>query len=170
MKVALIVVGVLAALLLLIAAVGALLPQRHVVSRTAEFKAPADKVFRLISGPQSWRTDLRESAAVEEGSGRQLFRETSHSGEQITYEVLESHPPTLRKVRIADQNLPYGGTWTYEIQPQQEGCRLTITEDGEVYNPVFRFVSRFIMGHTRTIDGRLAMLAKALGKDVELRE
>lgn len=170
MKAALITIGVLAALVLLVVCIGALLPQRHVVSRTAEFSASADRVFQLISGPQTWRTDLRESVTMEDASGAQLFREVSRSGESVTYEILESRPPTRRKVRIADKNLPYGGTWSYEIQPQAAGCRLTITEAGEVYNPVFRFVSRFIMGHQHTIDNHLAMLAKALNEEVKLRE
>lgn len=48
-----------------------------------------------------------------------------------------------------------------------EGCRgateLTVIEDGEVYNPLFRFVSRLIIGHTATIDVYLAALHKRLG-------
>jgi hypothetical protein len=39
---------------------------------------------------------------------------------------------------------------------------LRITEDGEVYNPVFRFVSRFVMGHTATMDKYLADVGKAI--------
>ena len=170
MKIALIAIAVVAVLILLIAGIGALLPQRHVVSRTAEFNSSAERIFPLIAGPQTWRTDLRESVPVPDGSGRQRFRETDRSGESITYEVLESRPPRLHKIRIAEQNLPYGGTWIYQIEPQPAGCRLTITEEGEVYNPVFRFVSRFILGHTRTIDSHLGMLARALGEELKLRE
>jgi hypothetical protein len=32
---------------------------------------------------------------------------------------------------------------------------------------VFRFVSRFVLGHTRTIDGYLHALGKATGQDVQ---
>jgi hypothetical protein len=46
------------------------------------------------------------------------------------------------------------------LQPQSQGCLLTITEEGEIYNPVFRFVSRFVIGYTATIDGYLARLAQ----------
>ncbi|MDX6709125.1 MAG: hypothetical protein QOH96_141 [Blastocatellia bacterium] len=53
---------------------------------------------------------------------------------------------------IADKNLPFGGTWTYEIVPNNRSTILTITEHGEVYNPVFRFISRFVIGHTAQID------------------
>jgi hypothetical protein len=54
--------------------------------------------------------------------------------------------------RIADSNLPFGGSWTYELAPAGDGeTTLRITEDGEVYNPIVRFVSRFVMGHDATI-------------------
>jgi hypothetical protein len=54
--------------------------------------------------------------------------------------------------RIADPKLPFGGSWTYEVSAAGSGTELNITENGEVYNPLFRFVSRFIMGHTATIE------------------
>ena len=41
--------------------------------------------------------------------------------------------------------------WTYEIAPAPNGTTLTITEDGEVYNPIFRFMSRFVFGHEATM-------------------
>ena len=37
---------------------------------------------------------------------------------------------------------------------------VTIVERGEVSNPVFRFVSRFVMGHARTIEDYLNDLAR----------
>lgn len=41
---------------------------------------------------------------------------------------------------------------------------LTITENGEVHNPLFRFVSRFIMGYAATIDACLKALRAKLGE------
>jgi hypothetical protein len=61
-------------------------------------------------------------------------------------------------VRIADPDLPFGGTWTYRLTPKGSGTRLAITEHGEVYNPLFRFVSRFVFGHTATVDRFIAAL------------
>jgi hypothetical protein len=40
---------------------------------------------------------------------------------------------------------------------------LSITENGEVYNPAFRFVSRYIMGHAATVDAYLKAVAPKLG-------
>jgi hypothetical protein len=67
-------------------------------------------------------------------------------------------------VRIADPKLPFGGTWTYEIAPIPKGSSLRIREDGEVYNPLFRFLSRFVFGHSATIDAYLKSLAKKFGE------
>ena len=47
---------------------------------------------------------------------------------------------------------------TFELAAAGTGTRLTITERGEVYNPLFRVMSRFILGHTATIDRYLADL------------
>jgi len=63
-----------------------------------------------------------------------------------------------RVVRITDESLPFGGSWPYELEPGAAGTRLAIREEGEVYNPVFRFMSRFVMGHHSTIDQYLEAL------------
>jgi len=160
MRILLIVLGGLVCVIVAIVVVGALLPKSHSASRTAIIKTTPEQVFALISGPQDWRTDLKEYKFFDE-NGRHMQREIDKHGQTITYEIVQSQPPTLRKTTIADKNLPFGGSWTWNIQPQSDECAVTITEDGEVYNPVFRFVSRFILGHTRTIDNYLAMLAEA---------
>jgi hypothetical protein len=72
--------------------------------------------------------------------------------------------PTLLVARIADPSLPFGGTWTYRIQPSGTGSTVTVTEDGEIYNPFFRFMSRFVFGYTATLDQFLENLqARAAG-------
>ena len=164
MKFLLIVVAILVISIIAVVAVGAMLPQRHTATRTAKLKATPEQVFALISGPQDWRTDLKSYSFFEE-NGRRKVREIDKHGQTIHYEIVQLQPPTLLKRTIADKNLPFGGSWTWSIQSQSTGCSVTITEDGEVYNPVFRFVSKFVMGHTRTMDNYLAMLSNALQED-----
>ena len=161
MKIALIVLVALVASVILIVAIGAMLPKEHTASRTVELRATPEQVFALISGPQEWRTDLKEYKFFDEGN-RHMVRETDKHGQTITYEIAQSQPPSLLKRTIADKGPPFGGSWTWKIALRGSGCSVTITEDGEVYNPVFRFVSRFIMGHTRTIDSYLAILSQAV--------
>jgi hypothetical protein len=155
-------------LVLVVAAVlviGALLPARHVASRSASYRASAETLYGLIAGAQNWRPEVAQSETVKDSAGRELYRETSRRGETMLYEVTERVPPRLLKRKIANTGLPYSGSWTYEIQARDGGAVVRITEDGEVTNPVFRFVSRFVIGQTRTMDQYLRNLGKAVQQD-----
>ncbi len=163
MKWLLIIVLSLAALLVVIVVIGALLPQKHKVSRTVSLPQSAETVWALISGPPNWRPDILHYQELPPQEGHRRWTETDKHGQTITYEAIESQPPRRLVTRITDKKLPFGGTWTYEITPSGNSCTLSITEDGEVYNPLFRFVSRFIMGHTATIDAYLKALTAKLG-------
>jgi hypothetical protein len=67
--------------------------------------------------------------------------------------------------RILDTDLGYSGQWTYTFAAENRGTRLTIREDGVVSNIFFRFVSRYVVGHTATIDSYLTALAPAIGEN-----
>lgn len=163
MKWLLIVVLSVAGLLILIVVIGALLPQKHKVSRTVSLHHPAETVWALISGPPTWRSDITNYQELPPHEGHRMWRETDKHGQTITFEAIESLPPRRLVTQIADTNLPFGGTWTYEIASAGNSSSLTITENGEVYNPLFRFVSRFIIGQTATLDGYLKALNAKLG-------
>ena len=159
MKITFIIIGIVAAVIAVVIVIGAMLPKHHIVTRSALIKASPEQVFQLISGPPDWRTDLKTYSLAEEGE-KYLLRETDKHGQTITYERVEYRPPTLLKTIIIDKNLPFGGAWTWNLQAQNNGCVVTITENGEIYNPVFRFVSRFLIGYTRMIDNYLARLTQ----------
>jgi uncharacterized protein YndB with AHSA1/START domain len=165
----LIVAGVvLAVVVVAVIIVGTLLPKRHVVSRRALIHQPPEAVFALISGPPTWRPSVKSFAELPARDGRPCWREEDGHGQKITYERVESDPPRKMVTRIADPDLPFGGSWKYEIDKADGGSTIAITEDGEVYNPVFRFVSRFIMGHSATIEGYLKDLGKKFGEEVKI--
>jgi len=170
MRILLIVITSVVLLVLAVVGIGWLLPKRHVASRSASYRAKPEYLFSLIAGPQDWRPDVRRCETVPDANGRQLLRETTSDGETITYELLDRIYPRSIKRRIATENLPYSGTWTYSLQSNGEVTTVRITEDGQVYNPVFRFMSRFVLGHTRTIDVYLRALAKATGQEVKIEE
>jgi hypothetical protein len=154
----LVIVGVLAAAVITVVLVGALLPTAHTVTRSVTLPQSPGTVWTTITdidGYPSWRPGVRSVKRLPDGrwqeyDGRQL----------ITYEVTEAQAPIRLVTRIADDNLPFGGTWTYAVTPTPDGgSTVTVTEDGAVYNPIFRFVSRFVMGHAATVDKYLAALA-----------
>ena len=166
MKYALIVLAALAALVLVIVAIGYSLPVKHRASRQIHLRQPPERVFALINDPAgfpSWRSKVKTVDILPDNNGHRVFRENGGDG-KILFEV-DSVVPNKRLVtRIADKSLAFGGTWTYDLIPDGPGTTLRITEDGEVYNPIFRFVSRFVMGHSATIDGYLRDVAAHFGE------
>jgi len=78
--------------------------------------------------------------------------------------VIEEHPAEKLVLEIADENLPYGGTWTFAFTPDGSGTRLQITENGFVKNPVFRFLARFVFGYTGSIESCLRDLKRKFGE------
>jgi len=160
LKSAALVVGIA---ILLVVAIGWLLPVAHTATRTRALLAPPDKVFETVSAfaqYPDWRHDVTTiDVSGPPGRGQQV-RESGSSGE-IPYRVEAFEPPSRLVMRITD-GLPFGGTWTYEIEPLDSGSAITITEDGEIYNPVFRFLARFVFGYYATMDGYLDDLERRL--------
>jgi hypothetical protein len=53
------------------------------------------------------------------------------------------------------------------VQPDAGGrSRLQITEDGEIYNPIFRVVSRFLIGYEGTLREYETDVQRKLGTGV----
>ncbi len=121
-------------------AVGRSLPIAHVASRTATLGAPPGQVWAAINDPQPMRS---------RGVG------------DVKFETVEPMAPR-RLVRRVVGERDFGGTWTCELEPASGGTRLVIIENGEIYNALFRFVSRYIIGHHRTIDSFVSALRRHL--------
>lgn len=170
MKILLFVFAGLALLIAATVAIGALLPKQHVASRSATYRAAPDQLFALIAGSQNWRPEVASCEITTDPDGRKMLRETSRRGETITYAVLDSVPPKSLKRQIVTKNLPYSGAWTYSLIATGETTLVRITENGEVYNPFFRFMSRFVLGQTSTIDAYLRALGKATGQQVVITD
>ena len=156
--------GGLAALVLLIALIGALLPAGHRASRRVNLPASPERVFEVITDVgryAEWRPDVKRVEVLPDSSGGLRFREQGAHGE-VLYRVEESVPPRRWVTRIDDPSLPYGGSWTYQLAPEAGGTALTITEDGEVKNPIFRFLSRTVFSTSATIEKYQAAVRERL--------
>ncbi len=147
-----IIVLVIGGAIALVATLGTLLPVRHTAMRSATFKQTPQQIWDLIAGPPTWRPEVQKFEELPPHDGHRMWREYGSQGQKMTYEAIESDPPRKLVMRIADPHLPFGGTWTYVITPETDGTILTVIENGEVYNPIFRFVSRYIMGYNSTLE------------------
>jgi hypothetical protein len=168
MKWILIGVGALAACVLVVVVVGAMLPRDHVAAMTARVAATPDAVWSALTTPAdfpAWRPDVKSVDVLPPTATGPSWREHSSQG-TITFVVDVAERPRRLVGRIADTGLPFGGRWEYLVEPDgPSSSRVTIVERGSVYNPIFRFVSRFVMGHTATIDAYLRALGKRFGSE-----
>src|SRR3954471_16953011 len=131
------IVGGLVVLVVAIVAIGSMLPRNHKASRTLRVKRSPAEVWPVL---------MQATAASS-----------------VPVDVLESQPPHRLVTRVTEKEKNFGGTWTIVIAAVPEGADLTITEDGWVANPIFRFVSRFVIGHHSTMDAMLKKVNSELG-------
>lgn len=159
--IALYVVAGLAGLLVVLAVIGSLLPRDHVATRAAQLTQPPDVVWAALSDLDAqprWRRGLRRIERLSPTT----YREHTSQG-AITFEIVEDRAPARRVTRIADDKLPFGGRWIFELAPADAGTTLTITEDGFIKNPIFRVLSKTVFSTTATMERFLADLAAHLG-------
>jgi hypothetical protein len=140
-------VAVLVGLVVVVAIVGAILPRQHLASRTLRVQRTPQDIWPVV-------TRLSDASTVP-------------------VEVVESAPPHRLVTRVTAAEKNFGGTWTITIAPAPEGpgraeSTVTITEDGWVANPIFRFMSRLVIGHHATMDALLTQVAQAFNEEPAL--
>lgn len=168
MKIALIVVGVLIALVVLVALIGLALPRTHSASSRVTLQKPPAEVWAVVRDlgalQGTWK-ELKSVRRLPDEGGREVWEQNA-GGFAMRLIVEESAAPTRLVTRIdAPPDAAFGGTWSYDLQPSGSGSQLTVTEDGYVSNPIFRVMMK-LMGVHKTADGYLRALGAKLGETV----
>ena len=138
-------VGLIALTVAGLAAYGATQPREHEVSATVQLAGSPAEVLAIVEDVAAypcWRSGVSK---VEILGGTPLRFVEHADGDAVTYEVDERVEARKLVVRIADEDLPYGGTWTYELAPADNGTALTITERGFVDGVVLRGLASLVM-------------------------
>jgi len=149
--------------------IGMALPRSHEASRAARIDAPRSSIYTILITPETypdWRPDVERVERLD--SDR--FREHGANGPMILKFVQRDEPSRL-VVAVDDPDQPFSGTWTIELQPeglQGEWTRVTITERGEVPNPIFRVMARIMMAPAESIDQYLENLGARFDQTVTI--
>jgi hypothetical protein len=144
---------------------GWLQPREHSATSRLVLAAKPAVVWALITDHAAmpgWRSGLEKVERGPDQDGRAVWIETSSFG-ALPLCVEESDPPRLYRLRIAADDLGFGGTWTYRIERTDAGSTLSITEDGFVDSILFRALGPLMGGHHATLDAYLRDLARELG-------
>jgi uncharacterized protein YndB with AHSA1/START domain len=144
----------LVALVVLVLAVGFALPAKYHVERSLEIKAPAERVYGLVSDPKQWATwavwNKRDPAmkvaysGAPSGAGAKWSWEskTEGSGEM---EFTRADPPKLIGYKLYFPDFGTTATGTLVLVPAGEGTRITWSNDGDMGgNPLMHYFALFM--------------------------
>ena len=169
----LLVAGVLVALVLVVLVIGLLLPEEHQASRTLVTRQSPQVIWDTINdhaNEPGWRADVANVTSLGERNGKPVWQENYKDGNKVALMTTESKPPTRMVRELTDLEGPFSGRWEIDIAPTPEGSKVKITEIGKVSNPIFRFVSKYVIGHTTFMEKYLSGLAGKFGEQPQISE
>lgn len=155
-------VGLAAILFGIALAGGALMNPEHRAERSVILSVPTDSIYQLITdfaNSAMWRKELLKVEMLPPAEGKLRWIEFSRDNSSWTFEAVRLDPPRRIVIRIAEPDAPVEGSWTISLKPVEEGCAITIIEEGRINNLIFRFIGRLFFSQTESIDAYLKSLA-----------
>lgn len=150
MKWILLLVCILIVLIAMIYLIGSLMDVKHVATIERKLKMGSDETWIVLTNYKeytSWRNGIKELTI---DSTNHWTEKNSH-GDNVSYQLEVVDDKRTFITRIINKDLAYGGYWEFSISPLQDGCLVKITENGEVFNPIFRFMAKYFFGHETTL-------------------
>ena len=171
MRWVIIVIGAIVAIVIAVFAVGATLPRQHKAALSIRLHQSPQVVWSAISNhanDNTWRPDLESIRQLPDRNGHAVWQETYKNGNTLELEDTTVDGPKKLVREVHDNSNIFSGRWEIDIAPAGDsGSTVHITEYGEVPNPLFRFMSRFVFGHIKNIEDYLSALAAKFGEQAE---
>jgi len=140
---------------------GRRLPSAHVTRRDVFVSASQQDVFALLADPKAiprWRKTVGRVQLIA-SEPRVRYREFGPQG-TLELEIEESTPPSRLVIHATPaRRMAFEGSWTYELAPEDDGTRVTLTERGQVRSPMARVFATYVLGHATHVERTLAALA-----------
>jgi hypothetical protein len=171
MKWLIVTAGVPALVILALLVLGLLQPVRHSITRSIRLKQSPETVFAAIDGfeTMSNSSTVLKVERLPDRDGKPVALVTLKWGHlRMVMTQLERRPPSRMVVRMTREEGRELGTWTYQITRENDGCRLALTEEGEMKNPFFRAIGR-MRGLDANLKQSLAELAGKFGQTAEIQ-
>ncbi len=167
MKWLLLIAGILVLGILAMLVLGLLQPVRHSVTRSVRLKQRPEAVFALLDRTEDmpkWSAAVLQVESLPDQNGKPAARVTMKWGHmQMIMTQLERTPPARLVVRMAKEGGPTMGTWTYQLNAENDGCLVELTEQGELQSPFYRAVGR-MRGLDANVTQTLHDLANQFGE------
>ena len=134
--------------------IGSRLPRQHEVVLSVNLNADIQAVWHLLNDFKAypeWRPSVVRVQRLSDHQGKEVWQESDRHGHDVAYATMESIFNERIIRRIVTPGLPYGGQWILALSPTSSGCSLSITEQGEIYNPMFKIMSKYVFGYDASI-------------------
>lgn len=171
MKRTLIVFALLCGFLVVMLGYGYSLPVDHVITMQRHYNKTPDEIWQLIGDYRKyseWRENVYEVTDMPSKGGYDAWKEVDADGHSVPYEVVGHSPGKQLIIEITDPGLPYRGTWTFDLLPDESGTAVKITENGKIDNLFLRVVAHLVTGYTSSMDAWLNSLDNKFALDARL--
>lgn len=152
MKILLIALALLVGLLVLTGLVfyfvGRAQPERHTARITFTLAKPRATVWAALTDYAAmprWWPAVKSIRFETRANGDIITWNTDGHGKEIGFRTKQETAPTKLVREIVGDNLPFGGTWTYELTEDNGATLVTLTEDGFITPPLFRGIAHLFM-------------------------
>jgi uncharacterized protein YndB with AHSA1/START domain len=152
MKILLLSLGAIAGLLVLagfaLYLLGRAQPGRHTASITFTLPKPRAVVWAALTdyaAMPKWWPAVRAIRFETRPNGDVLTWNTNAHGREVAFRTRDEKAPARLVREIVGDDLPFGGTWTYDLIEEAGATRVTLTEDGFIRPPLFRGLARLFM-------------------------
>lgn len=158
---------VLLALGCLMYLVGLLRPRLHTVRSRLRLASTLEPVWEIVADHEQWadwQPGLKRVELLPETEGMTTLIAEGSWGEMPMR--IEACEPPHRLVTFVDGGT-YSGRWIWELEAAPDGGTVvTLTEEGEVRNPLFRTATMFHDNHKSMLRA-LRALATRMGESAE---
>lgn len=135
---------------------GARLPREHHTQVSTTLLASRATVWAGLTDyaamPQWWPA-VKSVRFEKRADGTELTWNKDAHGQEIPFRTGESRPNDKLVRIIAKDDLPFGGSWTFELADAGNGrTKLTLTEDGYIDSPMYRAMATWFFGLDTTLN------------------
>jgi uncharacterized protein YndB with AHSA1/START domain len=145
--------------------IGRSLPEHHTSRVSIVLPAARPAVWAVITDyarmPEWWPAVQGVRQETRPNGETWTWNKDAH-GQEIAFRTKEEIAPGKLVREIMGEDLPFGGTWTFELTEEDGRTRLTLTEDGFIKPPFFRAVAQHFIGLDRTMQDFAAHLERRL--------
>jgi hypothetical protein len=135
-------------------------PQTYTETASADFALSPLQVWFKLQDHEAmgeWHPDIDSVRWVNDkyGLGAEYI-DYFTTGDSMRLRTTEYVPFTRFVSTIVDEDLPFSGGWTFELEKIPAGTRLTITENSEIPGAFFRALYTVMKPDTSSVEKFLA--------------